>query len=46
MMGAGAAPGSIQAMLGPMIALAFPACLICIGIALMAYRRRDRSPSE
>ena len=45
-MGGGAPPGSMQAMLGAMVVMALPACLICIGIALMAYRRRDRSAGE
>ncbi len=40
------APGSIQAMLGAMAMLALPAFLICTGIAVMAYRRRDRSGGD
>jgi hypothetical protein len=35
-------PGSVHAMLTGMVIMVLPALLICIGIALMAYRRRDR----
>jgi hypothetical protein len=35
-------PGSVHAMLSGMVIMVLPALLICIGIAIMAYRRRDR----
>jgi hypothetical protein len=35
-------PGSVHAMLSGMVIMVLPALLICIGIATMAYRRRDR----
>jgi hypothetical protein len=35
-------PGSVHAMLSGMVVMVLPALLICIGIAIMAYRRRDR----
>jgi hypothetical protein len=35
-------PGSIHAMLTAMVIMVLPALVICIGIAVMAYRRRDR----
>jgi hypothetical protein len=35
-------PGSVQAMLSGMVIMVLPALLICIGIAIMAYRRRDK----
>jgi hypothetical protein len=41
-----AMPGSVQAMLGAMVVLALPAFLVCLGVAIMAYRRRDRSPGS
>ena len=34
-------PGSVHAMLSGMVIMVLPALLICIGIAIMAYRRRD-----
>jgi hypothetical protein len=34
--------GSIQAMLASMAILVLPALVICLGIAGMAYRRRDK----
>ncbi len=36
-------PASVHAMLRGMVIMVFPALLICIGIAIMAYRRRDKS---
>lgn len=36
----------MQAMLGAMIILAVPAFFVCLGIAIMAYRRRDKSAGE
>lgn len=33
--------GSVHAMLSGMLIIVLPALLICIGIAVMAYRRRD-----
>ena len=41
-----AMPGSVQAMLGAMVVLALPAFLVCLGVAIMAYRRRGRSPGS
>jgi hypothetical protein len=35
-------PGSVHAMLSGMVVMVVPALFICIGIAIMAYRRRDR----
>jgi hypothetical protein len=35
-------PGSVHAMLGGMAIMVLPALFICIGIAIMAYRRRDK----
>ena len=35
-------PGSVHAMLSAMVIMVLPALLICIGIAIMAYRRRDK----
>ena len=35
-------PGSVHAMLSGMVVMVLPALLICIGIAIMAYRRRDK----
>ena len=35
-------PGSVHAMLGGMVIMVLPALFICIGIAIMAYRRRDK----
>jgi hypothetical protein len=35
-------PGSVHAMLGGMAIMVLPAVLICVGIAIMAYRRRDK----
>ena len=34
-------PGSVHAMLTGMVIMVLPALLICLGIAIMAYRRRD-----
>jgi hypothetical protein len=39
-------PGSLHAMLSGMVLLMLPALLICLGIAIMAYRRRDKSARE
>ena len=33
---------SVHAMLSGMVVMVVPALFICIGIAIMAYRRRDR----
>jgi putative exporter of polyketide antibiotics len=35
-------PGSVHAMLTGMVIMVLPALLICLGIAIMAYRRRDK----
>ena len=35
-------PGSVHAMLSGMVIMVLPALLICFGIAIMAYRRRDK----
>jgi hypothetical protein len=35
-------PGSVHAMLTGMAIMVLPALLICLGIAIMAYRRRDK----
>ena len=35
-------PGSVHAMLSGMAVMVLPALLICLGIAIMAYRRRDK----
>jgi hypothetical protein len=35
-------PGSVHAMLSGMAVMVLPAWLICLGIAIMAYRRRDK----
>jgi hypothetical protein len=35
-------PGPVHAMLTAMAIMVLPALLICIGIAVMAYRRRDK----
>jgi len=35
-------PGSVHAMLSGMVVMVVPALFICIGIAIMAYRRRDK----
>jgi hypothetical protein len=34
--------GSVHAMLVAMLIMVLPALVICLGIAIMAYRRRDR----
>jgi hypothetical protein len=34
-------PASVHAMLSGMVIMVLPALLICIGIAAMAYRRRN-----
>jgi hypothetical protein len=34
-------PGSVHAMLSGMVIMVLPALFICVGIAIMAYRRRD-----
>jgi DMSO/TMAO reductase YedYZ heme-binding membrane subunit len=39
-------PGSVHAMLSGMAIMVLPALLICIGIAVMAYRRRDKFASR
>ena len=38
--------GSVHAMLSGMVIMVVPAFLVCAGIALMAYRRRDKSAGE
>jgi amino acid transporter len=35
-------PGSAHAMLSGMVIMVLPALFICVGIAIMAYRRRDK----
>jgi hypothetical protein len=35
-------PGSVHAMLTGMVIMVLPALFICVGIAIMAYRRRDK----
>lgn len=35
-------PGSVHAMLSGMVIMVLPALFICVGIAIMAYRRRDK----
>jgi hypothetical protein len=35
-------PGSVHAMLSGMVIIVLPALFICVGIAIMAYRRRDK----
>jgi hypothetical protein len=35
-------PGSVHAMLSGMVIMVLPALFICAGIAVMAYRRRDK----
>jgi hypothetical protein len=35
-------PGSVHAMLSGMVVMVLPALCICVGIAIMAYRRRDK----
>ena len=35
-------PGSVHAMLSGMVIMVLPALLIYVGIAIMAYRRRDK----
>ncbi len=35
-------PGSVHGMLTGMAIMVLPALLICIGIAIMAYRRRNK----
>jgi hypothetical protein len=35
-------PGSVHAMLTGMAIMVLPALLICVAIAIMAYRRRDK----
>jgi hypothetical protein len=37
---------SVHAMLPAMAIVAGPAFCVCLGIALMAYRRRDRSAED
>ncbi len=34
--------GSVHAMLVAMLIMVLPALVICLGIAIMAYRRRDK----
>jgi len=34
-------PGSLHAMLNGMVIMVVPAFVVCAGIAMMAYRRRD-----
>jgi hypothetical protein len=38
----GVMPGSVHAMLSGMLIMVLPAFLVCVGIAIMAYRRRDK----
>ena len=38
----GVMPGSVHAMLSGMVIVVLPAFLVCVGIAIMAYRRRDK----
>ena len=35
-------PGSVHAMLSAMVIMVLPALFICVGISIMAYRRRDK----
>jgi hypothetical protein len=35
-------PGPVHAMLSGMVIMVLPALFICVGIAIMAYRRRDK----
>jgi hypothetical protein len=37
---------SVHSMLPAMVIVALPAFLICVGIAIMAFRRRDKSAGE
>jgi hypothetical protein len=37
---------SVHAMLPAMVIMVIPAFVVCAGIAVMAYRRRDKSPEE
>lgn len=37
---------SVHAMLPAMLIVVVPAFLICVGISVMAYRRRDKSGGE
>ena len=39
-------PGSVHAMLSGMVIMVVPAFLVCAGIAIMAYRRRNKSAGE
>jgi hypothetical protein len=39
-------PLSVHAMLSGMVIMVVPAFFVCLGIAIMAYRRRDKSPGE
>jgi hypothetical protein len=34
-------PVSVHAMLSGMVIMVVPAFVVCVGIAMMAYRRRD-----
>jgi hypothetical protein len=36
----------MRAMLGGMVILVLPAFLVCVGITIMAYRRRDKFIGE
>jgi hypothetical protein len=37
-----AMPSSVHAMLAGMVIMVVPAFFVCAGIAMMAYRRRDK----
>ena len=37
---------SVHAMLPAMVIMVIPAFFVCAGIAVMAYRRRDKSSEE
>jgi hypothetical protein len=39
-------PASVHAMLSGMVIMVVPAFLVCAGIAMMAYRRRDKSAGD
>jgi hypothetical protein len=37
-------PNAVHAMLTGMVIMVLPALAICLGITVMAFRRRDQSP--
>jgi hypothetical protein len=39
-------PVSVHAMLTGMVIMVAPAFFVCAGIAMMAYRRRDKSAGD